>query len=282
MTNKSSKVLVTGSNGFIGSHLNKYLSKNNVNLTSVTHADGDIRKLELNLFGVQDQVIHLANKNFIPDSWKTPSDFFSINVEGTLNVLEYCRESGARLIYTSAYVYGEPKYLPIDEGHPVSGINPYMKSKILAEELVHFYSKYLGVSTVIVRPFNIIGTNQNNSFLIPTIVNQLKESNNIHIRSLKPKRDFLHIDDFCEAIFEIITKNQLTGVYNIGSGESFSVKEIIELFSEILGTSITYSEDSVERPNEVMDVVADISKIVSDTGWTPKLSIKEGLSKLAE
>ncbi len=280
MINKNLKVLVTGAEGFIGKHLVKFLLKKNVTVTPITRKQGDIRNLDLNTYKNHDQVIHLANRNHIPTSWENPGEFFSTNLDGTRNVLEYCRNNKVRLVYLSAYVYGQPEYLPINEEHPISGINPYMKSKVLAEQLIKFYSEYLGVSSVIVRPFNIYGNQQNESFLIPTILSQLKKDIKIQVHSLKPKRDFLHVEDFAAAISQILTNNHLTGVYNVGSGQSFSVEEIIQFFSQILNKKIEYSENNVERPHEVLDVIADISKIETDTGWSPNLSMKEGLSKL--
>lgn len=280
MVNKKLRVLVTGASGFIGKHLVKQLTENDVNVTSLSQKDGDIRTLDLKKYGHQDQVIHLANRNFIPDSWENPGDFFSVNVDGTRNILEFCRTNKARCIYISAYVYGQPKYLPIDERHTLSGLNPYMKSKIMAEELVQFYSDSFNISSVIIRPFNIFGENQRESFLIPTIVSQLKKGSTVHVQSVKPKRDFLHVDDFNSAILDILRHNHLHGTYNIGYGKSYSVQEIIKLFSEILEKKISITEKNIERPNEVMDVVADISKIFNSTGWKPKLSIKESLNNV--
>ena len=276
---KKQRVLVTGTSGFIGSHLIKLLSEKNIEVTSLNRQEGDIRTLDLEKYGEQNQIVHLANMNFIPASWENPGNFFSVNIDGTRNILEFCRKNKTRLIYISSYVYGRPNYLPIDEKHPLSGINPYMKSKIIAEELVQFYHEYLNVPSIIIRPFNIFGKGQSNSFLIPTIVNQLqKESSTIQVQSLKPKRDFLHINDFNKAIYEVLKHTHLKGIYNVGSGKSYSVQEIINGFSEILDHTISYSEDKFERTNEVMNVVADISKIMNDTNWSPSLSLKEGLS----
>lgn len=280
MINKKLHVLVTGASGFIGKYLVKLLSENDIIVTSLTQKDGDIRTLDLEIYGHQDQVIHLANRNFIPDSWANPGDFFSINVDGTRNVLEFCRTSKARCVYVSAYVYGQPKYLPIDEKHSLSGINPYMKSKIMAEDLVRFYAHIFEMPYVILRPFNIYGKGQNESFLIPTIIKQLKKGNTVHVQSVKPKRDFLHIDDFNRAVLKIIRNNLLKGIFNVGYGQSYSVEEIINQLSEIIGYSLSYKDDNIIRNNEVLEVVADISKIINNTNWSPSLTLKEGLSKM--
>ena len=282
MVDNKTKILITGSTGFIGTSLCEILHENFVFVKGISRKEGDIRTLDLNNLGSFDQVIHLANRNFIPDSWKNPGEFFSTNIDGTRNILEFCRKNKSRLIYVSAYVYGQPKYLPIDEKHFVNGLNPYMESKIIAERLVQFYAENFNIPCVIIRPFNIYGSNQKLSFLIPTIVDQISSSEtpSVHVRSLKPKRDFLHINDFNRALLTVVNEKDLQGIYNIGYGQSFSVKEIINTFSKILNKPIQYSEDDIDRPNEIIDVVADISKIKADTNWKPEISLIEGLSQV--
>ncbi|MEX0843978.1 MAG: NAD(P)-dependent oxidoreductase [Balneolaceae bacterium] len=284
MSNHSSHIIVTGANGFIGKHLVKHLTNSGKEVVEITHSDGDIRTLNLSNLRESTQVIHLANRNFIPDSWEHPGDFFSVNIDGTLNMLEQCWKSGARIIYVSAYVYGQPKYLPIDESHSLSGLNPYMKSKILTEELVRFYADNFMVPYAIIRPFNIYGAGQSDSFLIPTIARQIADpkTDTIQVQSLSPKRDFLHLHDFNNALEAIIDTPILNDTYNIGFGKSYSVEEIINTFFEITGKKLHYSETGEKRTNEVPDVVSDNSKISNKTGWKPNLSLKDGLSLVLE
>jgi nucleoside-diphosphate-sugar epimerase len=284
MSDSMQRIIITGAGGFIGKTLVQQLKNKGNKVIEITRKKGDIRSVDLGNLSDSDQVIHLASRNFIPDSWEHPGDFFSVNIDGTINMLEQCRKSGARIIYVSAYVYGQPKYLPIDEDHSLSGLNPYMKSKILAEELVRFYGKNYELPYAIIRPFNIYGAGQNDSFLVPTIARQIANSQKetIQVQSLSPKRDFLHLIDFNSAIAKIIDTPILNDTFNIGFGKSYSVKEIIQTFIEISGKKLTYSETGKKRTHEVPDVVSDISKISNKTGWAPKLSLKDGLSLVLE
>lgn len=274
-------ILVTGSDGFIGKHLVKRLTGKQ-NVTELTISDGDITNINLNRIKA-DFIFHLAAQTYVPKSWENPYDFYKTNILGTANILEYCRKSGAKLIYVSAYVYGKPDELPIDENHILNPANPYMHSKILAESLCEFYHKNYNVGITIIRPFNIYGPSQSNSFLMPTIINQvLSCKDTIEVFDLEPKRDYLYIDDLIDALEKTISLDNDFMRFNIGYGKSFSVKEIIDTIQDIAKTNKKIITKNQLRKNEIPDVVADISSAKEKLKWYPKYSLKKGLRKYIE
>jgi nucleoside-diphosphate-sugar epimerase len=278
------RLLVTGSEGFIGRRLVKRLEESGkFDLLTFDIQDGDIAVSAPVLSGVK-HVIHLAARTFIPDSWIDPSSFYRTNVQGTANILDFCHRQKASLTYISAYVYGKPEFLPISEEHPLIPNNPYMHSKVIAESLCEFFAQHYGVPVAILRPFNIMGPGQRDDFLIPHIVKQLMDpdADRIQVKDLHPKRDFLYIDDLLDAIIRSISPDSHFTVYNVGSGESFSVAEIIQTLLDITGFKKELVSEIQVRKNEITDVRADISKIHSILGWEPRISFREGLDRIVK
>jgi len=274
------KFLVTGANGFIGSHLVfslQELGHEIFKITSEKNGVLDYKNYEPFLEKGIDVIVHLAGKTFVPESWEKPADYLNHSVNGTINSLEFCRITNSKLIYISSYMYGSPDYLPIDENHPIKVFNPYGLSKRLAEEVCEFYRDNFNMSVLIMRPFNIYGPGQNANFLIPFILNQLLNGTEVKVKDLAPKRDYLYIDDFIDSILKIADKTVHTGTFNIGSGVSYSVQEIIDQVQSILGTSYPSSDSGEQRENEVMDVVADISALRRECNWAPHYGLKDGL-----
>ena len=222
-------------------------------------------------------VYHLAGKTFVPDSWKDTYSFFNINVSGTLTVLEFCRKSNATFIYLSSYLYGEPQYLPIDENHPLKAFNPYGQSKLMAEELTRYYEHTFNIRSFIFRLFNVYGPRQPKTFLIPEIIHKIRDAqgNSIILNDLRPRRDYIYIDDVIDAL--LLSINGKPGVYNVGSGVSYSVKEIADYLVKIENSSKQIQGLKMARPNEVLDLYADIGFIKQEFGWEPKTDIINGL-----
>ncbi len=273
------KILITGATGFIGSYLTKKLSGLNIEFIPLSSKTDIRNRNELNQFkdsGIT-HVIHLSAKNFVPDSWTNPNDFFEVNVGGTMNVLEFCRANEAKLIFISSYIYGPPQYLPINEIHPVNVFNPYALSKKLAEECCQFYSENYNINCCIIRPFNIYGPNQNDQFLIPLILKQVLFKDKIEIMDITPKRDYIYIDDFIDSIISLLPLNAKFEVVNVGSGKSYSVKEIIDIAQGIVKTHKEIISKNEIRKNEIPNVEADISKIKKLTNWQPKTDIYKGI-----
>ncbi len=275
-----SKILVTGAAGFIGRNLVARLQKEGHSVIEFDITDGDVTSVEdLQKFsGLQiDHVFHLAGKTFVPESWKDPFGFYQVNVMGTTNILEFCRKSGAKLTYISSYLYGDPEYLPVDELHPVKSYNPYSQSKVIADSICQFYARFYNVPVTIFRPFNAFGPGQSPVFLIPEIIQKVMDKgiHEVEVMDLRPKRDYIFIDDLVDAL--VLSLSRLQGIFNIGSGYSKSVEEIIQLVMKYSGISKPYFSKSIVRTNEIFDLYADISKAEKDLNWKPKTSFDEGI-----
>ncbi len=274
-------ILITGSRGFVGSNLVRKLKNlDTYELIEFDLQDGDIASHEFE-FSIIDHIIHLAGKTYVPDSWEDPYSFYRTNFLGTVNVLDLCRKHNASLTYISSYVYGQPDYLPINEEHPLKAANPYMDSKIQADAVCRFYASNYNVPTVIFRPFNIYGPGQSGNFLIPKIVQQVvSNSEEINVFSLNTKRDYIYIDDITDALIKSIDVNPDFQILNIGSGTSYSTKEIIDLCQKIAGTSKKVVSGNIERKNEILDVVADIQLANKVLKWEPVVSLEQGLANI--
>jgi nucleoside-diphosphate-sugar epimerase len=276
------RILVTGSKGFVGSHLVTALANVGFEVVGFDLDQGNILNYQFNLDGIR-HVFHLAARTFIPASWEEPFEFYKTNLLGTLNVLDACRKSGCSLTYLNAYPYGQPLTNPINEEHPLSATTPYNHSKILAEYLCRFYSEKFNLSIVILRAFNLYGPGQNETFLIPHIIRQTLDPkiDIIKIRDLRPKRDYLYIEDAIQAMI-LSCGHKGFSIYNLGSGNSYNVEDIINNVKQILKIEKKYISLKQERKGEILDMVADISKIERDLGWQPKISFNEGIRKTIE
>ena len=155
------KLLITGRNGFIGTHLNKFLSTKSFDIINSVKTD-EINLCdwkEVKALNKAETIIHLASKNFIPESFEIPLEYYNNNIISTLNILEKAKTDCANVVFFSTYVYGTPKYLPIDEDHVKNPLNPYTQSKLICEELCKAYSRDFGIPVTIFRPFNIFKFN---------------------------------------------------------------------------------------------------------------------------
>jgi nucleoside-diphosphate-sugar epimerase len=278
----SDAILVTGATGFVGVHLVAALRREGRAVLTHSSADGDIARCVLP-FDAAAHVIHLAGKSFVPDSWESPRAFYDVNVIGTVNVLELCRRRRTPLTYVSSYVYGIPRSLPIGEDHPVQALNPYSHSKILAEESVRYFVSQFGVQASIVRPFNVYGPQQDERFVIPTIVRQALDPaiERITVRDLRPKRDFIHIRDLVSLLMATLSR-PAGGTYNAGSGRSIGIPEIVREVNAAAAGSKTLHATGEERREEVLDVVADVSRAKRDLSWEPRVTFSEGLRETVE
>src|SRR5258706_599432 len=277
---KAKSILVTGSSGFIGSYLIKSLAAKKYKITEFNHRDGDIANTKLKFKNI-DHVFHLAGKSFVPDSWKNPAEFYYVNVMGALNILEFCRHNNAALTFISSYVYGVPESNPVSEEHPINPSNPYAHSKFIAEETCNYYRKNFNVRMAVIRPFNIYGAGQNEKFLIPMIIKQMldKSCKRIEVMDLKPKRDYIYIRDLINAMI-MLFEHDTFDTFNVGSGTSLSVEEVIRKIFLITGIEKEISVKQEERKNEIPEVTADISKIRKEINWHPEYSFEEGLREI--
>lgn len=276
-------ILVTGATGFIGSALVSQLESMNFEVIQFSSVDGDISDINFTERYENTKffhVFHLAAKTFVPDSWKNPIDFYKSAVLGTINILQLCSAKKIPLTYVSAYLYGIPENLPINEEHRVRPNNPYAHSKFLAEDLCKFYSKFYDVNISIVRPFNVYGKGQKKTFLIPFIIDQVLHKETIKIKDLNPKRDYIYLDDLVRGLINTLNSKEKFSIFNLGSGASLSVSEIIQIIQKVAGTNKKVVSEEEERYNEIMNVVADIKKSKKYLDWVPAYNFEEGIKEI--
>ncbi|MBA94296.1 MAG: hypothetical protein CMP21_00825 [Rickettsiales bacterium] len=275
-------ILLTGANGFIGKNILESSSNNFIEITKNSYENILELPTLLKIKEKIDVVIHLAAKTYVPDSFKDPYSFYEFNFKSTLNIAEFCKQKKVPLcLYLNTYLYGNPSYLPIDENHKIALPSPYHKSKYFSEQLLLNY--FEGITKVIsLRLFNVFGKYQSNNFLISKIIEQLN-SDKIELNDLNPKRDFIYIKDVTNLI-NIIISNQnrikSSEIFNVGTGQSYSVKEILELIQKITKSKIEVIDNKIIRKNEVNDCYADIKKIKQVFNWEPNYSFQEGLKDL--
>ena len=273
------KILVTGSSGFIGKKIVKRLDKLEVITDSNNFERIDLQnKEQVMKLDSTDMVIHLGGKT--PQNELKWSEYFDNNVIGTLNVLEYCiQKKVKKMIYVSSYVYGNPKYCPIDENHPINPHNAYTESKYLGERLCEFYCNRSDLNLIILRPFNIFGESMREGFLITNLINSVKTGKKLTIVNKNSKRDFLHVDDFVDLIVKLIDHDFKFEVFNVGAGRSYSFEDIIKKIERITSQKINID---YEENKEIFidDITSDISKIKNKIDWQPRIKFDEGLEKM--
>jgi len=273
---------ITGRNGFVGRRLVPRLLAERWTLVGAERTEQpDIADWDaVKTVPPFDVVVHLAARTFVPGSLTDPREYYRVNTGGTLNVLELCRLRRARLVYISAYVYGAPQYLPVDERHPVQATNPYTQSKLLAEDLCRAYHRDFGVASTILRVFNIYGPGQTGDFLIASIVRQL-QTGRIVLQDPAPRRDFVHVDDVADACMRAMA-HESAGVdcFNIGSGTSISVEDLVRQLVAASGKSAAIEFTGVKRDREIPDTRCDNSKARKHLGWEPRVRLEDGIRDL--
>lgn len=276
-----SKILITGGDGFIASHLFNRLKDDGYTVISLSRKDGDIAAADT-FDGIEkvDHVFHLAARTFVPESWSDIDGFMKTNLLGTINVLEYCKKNDATLTYISAYIYGKPLILPIPEDMKPYPNNPYALTKYMGELACEFYAKYMGCGVAVIRPFNIYGLGQGDVFLIPKIIRSIQQNIPIELFDLAPKRDYIYISDLIDALMKTIRLKKGYDVFNVGSGTSISVRDLVNLIQSIAGSNLEVKSNQAPRYEELDDVVADISHTEEVLNWAPSTSLEDGLSNL--
>lgn len=276
-------VLVTGATGFVGRALTARLEASGCRVLRMSRTLGydvsDPSAFDPFLNRGIRTVYHLAARTFVPGSWEEPGPFYATNVLGTQRTLEFCRQAGARLLYLSSYVYGPPLRIPIDEHHRVLPTNPYAHSKWLGEELCRFWLDAWGVPVAIARPFNAYGPGQSTRFLIPSIIGQWIRDGVVRVHDLAPRRDFVYLDDVVSAIM-VVSEAKFDGaIYNIGSGHSSSVRDVIDALERVTGRPVRFEETGPQRADEIPEVVA-ACRLVREGRWSPATSLEAGLERM--
>lgn len=299
------KALITGINGFAGTHLNNLLLKlgyevfGTVKPGKEVHGDSHLFSVDIQDFeGIKsvieksqpDSVYHLAALTSPAESFKDPSRTITNNISGQLNVLQAVRQLGMFetnvLVVSSAEVYGaaESKDLPLTENSPLRPLSPYAVSKIAQDFLGYQYYHSQKIKTIIVRPFNNIGPYQNPFFAIPAFAKQIAEIEKgnkepiLKVGNLEAKRDFTDVRDTVRA-YELLMNNGSFGeVYNIGSGHSRKIQDILDiLLSHSTAHIVVEKDPSLMRPGDIPELRCDYDKLHKATGWKPEVSIEDSL-----
>ena len=316
MNVSNKKILITGADGFIGSHLTETLIRAGYDVRAfvlynsfnswgwLDSSSKDIKK-ELDVFagdirdphGVRtamkgcDAVLHLAALIAIPYSYHSPDTYVDTNIKGTLNVVQAARELGiAKVIHTStSEVYGTARFVPITEEHPLQGQSPYSATKIGADHIAMSFYHSFDLPVTIVRPFNTYGPRQSARAVIPTIITQIANGyRQLKLGSLTPTRDFNYVNDTVRGFIAALASTAPTAgeVINIGSNYEISIGELVRTIGEVMTAEIEITSDEDRlRPagSEVERLWADNSKAFQLLGWKPEYGEKEGLKRgLAE
>ncbi len=305
----SIRALVTGADGFIGSHLtellvnsgyevkalSQYNSSNNWGwledvecLGQIEVLTGDVRDPHYckHITRNVDIVFHLAALIAIPYSYIAPDSYVDTNIKGTLNICQAALENGCKkVIHTStSEVYGTAQYAPIDEKHPVQPQSPYSASKIGADMMAMSFYNSFNLPMVIARPFNTYGPRQSARAVIPTIITQIATGKKeIKLGDVTPTRDFNYVEDTCRGFLELANCDNAVGqVVNIGSNFEISVGDVLNMIKEIMDSDVQFiTDDQRLRPakSEVFRLWCDNTKIVRLTGYKPDYSLRNGLEK---
>lgn len=308
------KVLLTGADGFIGSHLTEELVRQGYKVKAFTYYNsfnswgwldsisnkimkevevfsGDIRDpngVREAMKGI-DEVYHLAALVAIPFSYHSPDSYVDTNIKGTLNVLQAAKElNTSRILITStSEVYGTAQYVPIDEKHPFQGQSPYSATKIGADRLAESFHKSFDMPISIVRPFNTYGPRQSARAVIPTIITQLLSGNlTIELGALEPTRDFNYVKDTVNGFIEIAKSNRTIGEeINIATQQEISIKQVAEELIRLINPKATVERKEQRlRPekSEVNRLLGSNKKIMELTNWEPSFTFEQGLKETIE
>ncbi|MBX4961161.1 NAD-dependent epimerase/dehydratase family protein [Rhizobium binae] len=273
--------IVTGAGGFLGKRLAERLGRDGFDVLALDRTHGDISEEGMwQELPAARTLFHLAGRTFVPDSWTQAPSFMAANVLGTQHALNWCKRHKAKLVFASAYVYGVPEQLPIQESDPVRPNNPYALSKHLAEQLCEFAATHEQIPVVVLRLFNIYGAGQRPDFLIPTLLNRIRAKQDIEVMDLSPRRDYVFVDDVLSAFTKAMDVPDGYHCLNIGSGRSYSVQEIIDILQEAAGTALPVVSSCAVRRNEIPDVRADITRARAVLGWRPEWDLPAGIREL--
>lgn len=302
-------VLITGADGFIGSHLTELLVTKGYKVKALSQYNsfnnwgwlediecqndveiltGDIRDPSYckHITKNMDLIFHLAALIAIPYSYVAPDSYVDTNIKGTLNICQAARDNNVgRLIHTStSEVYGSAQYVPIDEKHPLQPQSPYSASKIGADAMAMSFYNAFDLPLTIARPFNTYGPRQSARAVIPTIISQIASGyKHIELGDISPTRDFNYVADTCRGFLELALCDKAVGeVVNIGSNYEISIADTLHLIRELMQSDVEFVVDQKRvRPekSEVSRLWCDNSKIRSLTGFEPQFSIREGLLK---
>ena len=276
-----SSVLITGADGFLGRYVSKDLVQRGFDVYFRGRTDGDVRDSSTwEQFPEANYLIHLAGTTFVPASWDNPTEFVHSNLISTSHALDYCRKHKTKMIFFSTYLYSKTARQPTIEEEKIDPANPYALSKLMGEQLCTFYANHFDVEVVVLRPFNVFGSGQDPRFLIPSIISQAKVGSEIRVLDSRPSRDYIFVDDLVDAVVKAMSADVKFDIFNIGTGISHSVSDLINLLGDIVGQEFQITSSSRERFREINSTRADISKAKKILNWHPKWQLKAGLERV--
>lgn len=306
---KDKTVLITGADGFIGSHLTEMLVKEGAKVKALAQYNsfnnwgwledveckddieiltGDVRDSAFvrSITKGIDTIFHLAALIAIPYSYVAPESYVDTNINGTLNICQSALENSVNkvIVTSTSEVYGSAKYVPIDEKHPKQPQSPYSATKIGADAIAKSYYNAFNLPIVIARPFNTYGPRQSARAVIPTIITQIASGKKqIKLGDVTPTRDFNYVKDTCSGFIALANCEKAIGEeINIGSNYEISIGDTLKLIKEIMNSDVEFVTDSQRvRPknSEVSRLWCDNTKIMSLTNFKPEYSIKDGLKE---
>ena len=311
MNSQRQTMLVTGADGFIGSHLVeallarghkvRALAQYNSfnfwgNLEGLSHPDlevvtGDVRDPDFcrHISRGVDMVFHLAALIAIPYSYVAPDSYVDTNIKGTLNICQAARDEGVRrlLVTSTSEVYGTAQYVPINESHPRQPQSPYSATKIGADAIAMSFFNAFNLPVTIVRPFNTYGPRQSARAFIPTVITQIATgAREIKVCDLRPSRDFNYVADTVAGFLAIADCPDTIGrELNIATGKDITMRDTLNLIADIMGEEVNFIVDPARiRPekSEVMRLQGDSTLLRNLTGWKPQYSLRAGLEKTVE
>jgi UDP-glucose 4-epimerase len=302
-----STVLVTGGAGFIGSHVVDELVRSGCSVKvlddlsagrlenlglhlrrgAVKFFEGDVRDQALmeKLVADVDAVVHLAALVSVPLSLKDPGLTFSVNVDGTRSLISSCCDCGVKkLVFASSCaVYGDPQYLPVDEGHPLSPLSPYASSKVEGERVCEEFAESSTADVVVLRLFNVYGPRQSSGEYGGVIAKFLERAEReeplVVYGDGWQSRDFIHVGDVAEAMLTLLHSDEVEGVFNIGRGEAVTINDLVKKVLMVVGKDLKVVYE-VARQGDISRSVADVSKAEDAFGFSPQMGLEDGLRNL--
>lgn len=298
----SKRALITGAGGFVGKHLTRHLQNSGwevigCDMTPQTGVhtcnllDKEQTESFLKTIGPISHVFHLSAITFVPQSMQDPLPCFQTNTDSVISLTQILNKNFGReitfIFISTSEVYGPPQYLPVNETHPLNPQNPYAISKLASDFYCQYIHKKGLLSTVIIRPFNHSGAGQNDRFVLSSFARQFIEIEKgikqpiLHVGNIEVERDFLHVSDVVCA-YELLARKRGNGeVYNLCSGRSYSLKQIINILQTITGINVEIRiEKERTRTNETPIIYGSYEKLKTDTSWEPQHNIKDILNDL--
>ena len=272
---------ITGSRGFIGSTVAEFLVSKGHNIISLDPWVRNTVQKDYSENFKLDWILHFGAKTSILQSFKEPIDTYENNIISTFKALRIAEKNKTNFLYLSSYVYGTPQYIPIDEKHRVNATNPYMGSKLISEQICKQICQNCSIPLLIFRAFNIYGIGYKKGRLISDILIALRDKKLLKLNDPTPRRDYLYIKDFIILLEKVLKLKKIPeGIYNLGSGKSYSNKEVVNLFNKLTENRIGIKPVLNSRPNDIQECVADISKLKKTFSWTPSYSLESGILEI--